>query len=75
MLFQNRFGPAFPALMGHTWVVMGAVQADPQVGPAFHASFAAPRLGTQGPRFAAIVTMSVHLRFWIYDLRRTMAKD
>jgi hypothetical protein len=63
VLFQHRFGTAFPALLGNARVVMGAVQADPQVGPAFHAGFAAPRLGAQGPWFAAIVTMSVHLRF------------
>jgi hypothetical protein len=75
VLFQDRFGAAFPALLGNTRVVVGAVQADPQVGPAFHAGFATPRLGAQRPRFAAIMTMSVHLRFWIFDLRRTFAQD
>jgi len=74
LLFQHRLGPAFAALLRCARVVMRTVQADPQVGPAFHAGLAAPRLAVQRPRLAAIMTMSGHLRFWIYDLRRTWVK-
>jgi hypothetical protein len=50
---------------------MRAVQADPQVGPAFQAGFAASRLALQGPGLTAMVTMAGHkyLRLMIYDLR------
>jgi hypothetical protein len=50
---------------------MRAVQADPQVGPAFHAGFAASRRALQRPGLAAVVAMAGHkyLRFMIYDLR------
>jgi hypothetical protein len=48
---------------------MRAVQADAQVGPAFHAAFAAPRLAGQRPFLAAVVAMTGHQ---IYDLRFTI---
>ena len=75
VFLQHRLGPAFAALMGGPRVVVRAVQADAQIGPAFHAGFTAPRLAVQRPRLAAIVAMTSHLRFWIYDLRCTVAKD
>jgi len=75
VFFQHRLGSTLTALLGHARVVMDAVQADPQVGPASHAGFAAPGLAVQRPWFAAIVAMMGHLRFWIYDLRRAIAKD
>jgi hypothetical protein len=58
VFFQDRFGPAFPALMGNTRIKMGTVQADAQVGPALHAGFAAPGLGGERPGLAAILTMA-----------------
>ena len=60
VLFQHRFGPALAALLGHPRVVVRAIQADAQVGPAFHAGFAAAGLAVQRPRFAAVVAMTVH---------------
>jgi hypothetical protein len=54
---------------------MRAVEADAQVGPAFHTGFAPAGLAGERPRLAAIVAMSGHLRFWIYDLRSAIAKD
>ena len=61
VFFQHRLGPAFAALISRARIIMGAVQADPQVGPAFHAGFAAAGLAAQGPGFAAVVTMACHL--------------
>jgi hypothetical protein len=48
-----------------------AVQADTQVGPAFHAGFAAPRLAGQCPFLAAVVAVSGHsdFEFAVFDLR------
>ena len=70
VFLQHRFGAAFAALVGRPRVVMRAIQADPQVGPAFHANFAAARLAVQRPRLTTVVTMTGHrdLRFMIYDL-------
>ena len=75
VFFHHRLSPAFAALVGHAQVVMRAVQADAQVGPAFHAGFAASRLAVQRPKLAAVVAVSGHLAFWVDDLRCTVAKD
>jgi hypothetical protein len=50
---------------------MRAVQADPQVGPAAQAAFAAPWLAGQGPFLAAVVAVTGHsdFGFAICDLR------
>ena len=61
--FHHRLGPAFAALLGHARVVMRAVQADAQVGPASQAAFAAPRLAGQCPFLAAVVAMTGHSDF------------
>jgi hypothetical protein len=68
VLFQHRFGPTFPALVGRPRIVVRAVQADAQISPAFHADFTAPGLAVQRPRLAAIVAVTRHLRFMIDDL-------
>jgi hypothetical protein len=75
VFFQHRFGQALAALLGHARIVMRAVQADAQVGPAFHASFAAPRLAVQRPKLAAVMAMTRHLRFMIDDLRLPCRND
>ena len=61
ILFQDRLGPAFAALVRHRRVIGRAVQADPQVGAAFHAHFAPARITAEDPRLAAVVTMSRHV--------------
>jgi hypothetical protein len=49
---------------------VGAVPADAQVRPAFHAGFTPARLAGQGPFLAAVVTMTGHsdFGFAIFDL-------
>jgi hypothetical protein len=58
-------------LLGHARVIMRAIQARAQVGPAVHARFAAPRLAIQRPGLAAVMAMTRQrrLRFMVYDLR------
>ena len=68
--FQHRLGLPFAALLGRARVVMRAVQADAQVGPAAHAGLAAPRLAGQRPFLAAVVAVPGHQ---IYDFRFTIA--
>jgi hypothetical protein len=70
-LFEHRFRAAFAALLGHARIVAGTVQAYPQVGAAFHADLAAPRLPGDRPNFTAVVAMPLHLnlRLLIYVLR------
>src|ERR1035437_8907544 len=63
VLFQHRLGPALAALLGRARVVMRAVQTDAQVGPAFHAGLAAPRLAGQRPFLAAVVAVTGRLDF------------
>ena len=63
VLFEHGFGAALAALVRRADIVMRAVQAHPQVGPAFQAALPASRLPAQGPRLAAIVAMISHLRF------------
>ena len=60
VFFQHWLGPPFAALLCHARVVMRAIQTDAQVGPAFQAAFAAPRLAGQRPFLAAIVAVSGH---------------
>jgi hypothetical protein len=76
--FQNRLGAAFAALLGHTRVVAGAVQADPQIHAAFHARLSATRLAGERPGFAAIMAMSrhriFHLRFAPDDFNTISAR-
>ena len=72
MLFQHRLGPALAALLRDAWIVVRAVQADAQIGAAFHVGFAAAGLAGERPRLAAIMAMTIHiydLRFTIYDCR------
>jgi hypothetical protein len=57
---QYGFCPAFPALLGDTGIIKGAIQAHAQVRPALHAGFAPAGQAAQGPRFAAFMTMSSH---------------
>jgi len=44
VFFQHGLGAAFAALLGRPRVVVGAVEADAQIRPAFQAAFAASRL-------------------------------
>ncbi len=60
VLFQNRLGPSLAALLRHVRIVKRAVEAHAQVGAAFPAGFAAPRLAVEGPRLAAMVAKTVH---------------
>jgi hypothetical protein len=71
VFFQHRLGPALAALLGRARVVVRAVQADAQVGPAAHAGLAASRLAGQGPFLAAVVAVTGHADFGfaICDLR------
>jgi hypothetical protein len=70
VLFEHRLGPSFAALLSHMRIVMRAVQADAQVGAAFHARLAATGLAGKRPKLAAIMAMAIHiydLRYKIYD--------
>ena len=57
VLFQHEIGAAFAALLRHARVIALAVQADAQVGAAFHADFAAAGVSGNGPRFATLVAV------------------
>ncbi len=71
VLVRHRIGAAFAALLRHARIVARAVQADAQIGAAFHAAFAAAGIAVDRPRLAAVVAMTGHryLRLMIFNLR------
>ena len=77
VFFQHQIGAALAALLRNVWGVALAVQAHAQIRAALHADLAAAGIAGDGPRFAAVMTMSGHynLRFWIYALRFASEKQ
>lgn len=62
ILLGHGFGAAFPALVGRLPVVEPTIQADPEIGPAARATFAATRGIPQGPQPTTPMAMTRHGR-------------
>jgi len=60
VLFENRVGPSFAALLGHADIVMNAVETDPKVRTATMARIVSARLRSQSPFPTAFPTVTCH---------------